>query len=168
MIDVIALPWPLWAYQFERWIARSEYLKLQKLLQLPDLSPCLLYRLLFSRILIWQISQVYGDTILHGAHHSIKNQLLRQYPFIIPFLTGRCSHRFFPWIPFGQDVLPAVVDFYADWCAPCKMVSPILADLSNEYAGKIKVYKVTRRKIRKLQKLWSFKYSDLAIHRSNW
>jgi thioredoxin 1 len=42
--------------------------------------------------------------------------------------------------------LPAVIDFYADWCAPCKMVSPILDDLSNEYAGKIKVYKVNTEK----------------------
>jgi len=42
--------------------------------------------------------------------------------------------------------LPAVVDFYADWCAPCKMVSPILDDLSNEYSGKIKVYKVNTEK----------------------
>ena len=42
--------------------------------------------------------------------------------------------------------LPAVVDFYADWCAPCKMVSPILNDLSIEYAGKINVYKVNTEK----------------------
>jgi len=42
--------------------------------------------------------------------------------------------------------LPAVVDFYADWCAPCKMVSPILDDLSIEYEGKIKVYKVNTEK----------------------
>jgi thioredoxin 1 len=42
--------------------------------------------------------------------------------------------------------LPAVVDFYADWCAPCKMVSPILNDLSIEYAEKIKVYKVNTEK----------------------
>ena len=42
--------------------------------------------------------------------------------------------------------LPAVVDFYADWCAPCKMVSPILNDLSVEYAGKINVYKVNTEK----------------------
>jgi len=42
--------------------------------------------------------------------------------------------------------IPAVVDFYADWCAPCKMVSPILDDLSIEFAGKIKVYKVNTEK----------------------
>jgi thioredoxin 1 len=42
--------------------------------------------------------------------------------------------------------MPAVIDFYADWCAPCKMVSPILDDLSMEFAGKIKVYKVNTEK----------------------
>jgi thioredoxin 1 len=38
--------------------------------------------------------------------------------------------------------LPAIIDFYADWCSPCKMVAPILEDLAREYSGKIMVYKV--------------------------
>lgn len=38
--------------------------------------------------------------------------------------------------------LPAIVDFYADWCGPCKMVSPILEGLSKEYAGKVDFYKI--------------------------
>ncbi len=38
--------------------------------------------------------------------------------------------------------LPCVIDFYADWCQPCKIVSPILEDLSKEYEGKINIYKV--------------------------
>lgn len=38
--------------------------------------------------------------------------------------------------------LPAIVDFYADWCGPCKMVSPVLDQLAKEYEGKIQVYKV--------------------------
>ncbi|MFA3783148.1 thioredoxin [Melioribacteraceae bacterium 4301-Me] len=38
--------------------------------------------------------------------------------------------------------LPALIDFYADWCAPCKMVAPILEELSETYKDKINVYKV--------------------------
>jgi thioredoxin len=42
--------------------------------------------------------------------------------------------------------LPAIVDFYADWCGPCKMVSPVLEALSKDYEGKLKVYKVNTDK----------------------
>jgi thioredoxin len=38
--------------------------------------------------------------------------------------------------------LPALIDFYADWCGPCKMVGPILEELSIEYEGKINIYKI--------------------------
>jgi thioredoxin 1 len=41
-----------------------------------------------------------------------------------------------------EGKLPAIIDFYADWCAPCRMVAPILEDLAREYAGKLVVYKV--------------------------
>jgi thioredoxin len=37
---------------------------------------------------------------------------------------------------------PAIIDFHADWCGPCKMVSPVLEELEQEYDGKIKVYKI--------------------------
>jgi thioredoxin len=41
-----------------------------------------------------------------------------------------------------EGELPAIIDFYADWCQPCKMVAPILEELSDEYNGKIDIYKV--------------------------
>lgn len=37
---------------------------------------------------------------------------------------------------------PAIIDFYADWCGPCKMVAPILEELATEYDGKVDIYKV--------------------------
>ena len=47
---------------------------------------------------------------------------------------------------FEQEVLesdtPVLVDFWAEWCAPCKMVAPVLDDLAEEYDGKIKFTKV--------------------------
>ena len=37
---------------------------------------------------------------------------------------------------------PCMIDFYADWCGPCKMVAPILEELAREYEGKVDIYKV--------------------------
>jgi len=41
-----------------------------------------------------------------------------------------------------EGKLPAIIDFYATWCGPCKKLSPLLEELSVKYAGKIIVYKV--------------------------
>jgi len=55
---------------------------------------------------------------------------------------------------FAGDV-PVIVDFYAVWCRPCKMVSPIMDDLAKEYKGKIKIYKVDTDAERELAGLFN-------------
>lgn len=52
------------------------------------------------------------------------------------------------WKFEGQ--LPCIIDFYADWCGPCKSVAPILEELSKEYEGKINIYKVDTDKQQEL------------------
>jgi len=46
--------------------------------------------------------------------------------------------------------LPCMIDFYADWCQPCKMVAPILEELSEEYKRKINIYKIDTEAEREL------------------
>ncbi|MCL4123259.1 UNVERIFIED_CONTAM: hypothetical protein GTU68_051988 [Idotea baltica] len=50
---------------------------------------------------------------------------------------------------FEGDV-PCIIDFYADWCGPCKAIAPVLEQLSEEYDGKINIYKVDTEKEQEL------------------
>jgi thioredoxin 1 len=49
---------------------------------------------------------------------------------------------------------PAIIDFYADWCGPCKIASPILEEIGAEYAGKLVVYKINTDQERELAQVF--------------
>ncbi len=49
-----------------------------------------------------------------------------------------------------EGTKPCIVDFYADWCRPCKMIAPILDELAEEYKGQIVIYKIDTEKEREL------------------
>lgn len=56
-----------------------------------------------------------------------------------------------------EGKLPCIIDFYADWCAPCRMVAPILEDLAREYDGKINVYKIDTEKEQELASMFGIR-----------
>ncbi len=56
------------------------------------------------------------------------------------------------WVFKGTK--PAIVDFYADWCGPCKMLAPVLAEISKEYEGIIDVYKIDTEKEQELSSVF--------------
>ncbi len=52
---------------------------------------------------------------------------------------------------------PCMIDFYADWCGPCKMVAPILEELAKEYEGKVDIYKVNTEEEQELAAVFGIK-----------
>lgn len=73
-----------------------------------------------------QESQAEGDVIVMNKAMFIKN--------VFDFEKSK------EWKYKGTK--PAIIDFYADWCGPCRMTAPIMKELAKEYAGKIVIYKV--------------------------
>jgi len=64
------------------------------------------------------------------------------------------------WVFEGNR--PAIIDFYATWCRPCKMTAPVVEELAKDYQGKIDIYKVD------IDNLWHPEHSYLPIHSSQW
>jgi len=59
------------------------------------------------------------------------------------------------WIFKGGK--PAIIDFFATWCSPCMMLSPVLEELSEEYAGKVDIYKIDTGREEELSEAFSIR-----------
>ncbi|MFO7935023.1 MAG: thioredoxin [Bacteroidales bacterium] len=56
------------------------------------------------------------------------------------------------WKYEGEN--PAIIDFYADWCAPCKIIAPILEELKEEYGDKLDIFKVNTEEQKELSAIF--------------
>jgi thioredoxin 1 len=59
------------------------------------------------------------------------------------------------WVFEGDK--PVIIDFYADWCRPCKMVAPIMDELAKEYKGKVTFYKINTDQEKELSQLFNIR-----------
>ena len=53
-----------------------------------------------------------------------------------------------------EGTTPAIIDFYADWCQPCRIVAPILEELKDEYGDKLDIFKVNTEEQRELSAIF--------------
>ncbi len=89
------------------------------------------------------------DAVATCPQCGAKNRLKAAPPDQIP-ICGKCKGSL-PWVVAGTDIsfrkeleisTPVLVDFWAEWCAPCRMTAPVLEDIARDKAGQIKVVKI--------------------------
>lgn len=99
--------------------------------------------LLFFSMLVMNLCFA-GQTVNEGKESPVKHLTK------VEFMNKVYNYEKNPdkWVYEGDK--PAIVDFYATWCGPCKAIAPVLEELAKEYEGKIVIYKIDTDKEREL------------------
>jgi len=106
----------------------------------------LLYTVLLAGLTVWTATSqpVVSKTSKSNTIHLTKADFISK---VSPLEPGK------EWKYLGDR--PAVIDFYADWCAPCRKVAPILEELAATYDGKLYVYKIDTEAERELAAMFN-------------
>ena len=88
-----------------------------------------------------------------SAENNVKPEYLTYDTFIEKVWDFESNPQ--EWIYKGE--VPCVIDFYADWCKPCRMIAPIMDDLASEYDGRVKIYKIDTEKEKRLAQVFQIR-----------
>ena len=90
-----------------------------------------------------------SSTVQETTNTSVENSLVKNLDYNT-FIKKVWDIETYPDSFAYKGKLPCIIDFYADWCGPCKRVAPIMESIAQEYEGKLTVYKVNVDKEQKL------------------
>lgn len=101
------------------------------------------FQVLFAVIFLSILTMSGAEPVLAGEGDVVKINIAQFKAQIMDFEKN-------PKVWKYEGKLPCIVDFYADWCGPCRLASPALEELAQKYKGKIIVYKVNTDQEREL------------------
>lgn len=91
-----------------------------------------------------------ASTNAETTHTEVSNKIVPEHLTLETFKEKIWDFEANPdeWLYKGSE--PCIIDFYADWCGPCKLIAPIMEELAADYEGRIKIYKIDTDEEREL------------------
>lgn len=104
--------------------------------------------------ILWMAFFALASFIPYACAHTSKEKKQEGKEEVVPMNNRMFIDKVFDYTTEKEwkynGTMPAVIDFYADWCGPCRRVAPIMRELAEEYKGKVIFYKVDTDKEKEL------------------